>query len=106
MSRAPATDTSRSTVRGTPHCVAEAARFGYLLLRGYRKALRYLRRENAAVVVGLGSFASVPTALAAALRRAAGALGAKRGCRTGESSARQARNCVMPQFRGDLWCSS
>ncbi len=52
-----------------PQRVAAAASFGYRLLRGYRKALRYLRREKAAVVVGLGSFASVPTALAAARLR-------------------------------------
>jgi UDP-N-acetylglucosamine--N-acetylmuramyl-(pentapeptide) pyrophosphoryl-undecaprenol N-acetylglucosamine transferase len=52
-----------------PHGVAQTARFGYRMLQGYRTALRYLRRSRASVVVGLGSFASVPTALAAARLR-------------------------------------
>ncbi len=49
----------------TPKTVAQAAGFGYRMMQGYRSALRFLRRQRASIVVGLGSFGSVPTALAA-----------------------------------------
>lgn len=49
----------------TPKRVTQAASFGYQMLQGYRAALRYLRRQRASIVVGLGSFGSVPASLAA-----------------------------------------
>jgi UDP-N-acetylglucosamine--N-acetylmuramyl-(pentapeptide) pyrophosphoryl-undecaprenol N-acetylglucosamine transferase len=53
-----------------PRSIGQGARFTFDMLRGYRAAAAYLRRSRASVVIGLGGFASVPTALAAArLRR-------------------------------------
>ncbi|HVU86306.1 MAG TPA: glycosyltransferase [Pirellulales bacterium] len=48
-----------------PKGMAQVAGFGYRMLQGYRTALAYLRRQHVSIVVGLGSFGSVPAALAA-----------------------------------------
>ena len=51
-----------------PHHVRETLRFVIDNLSGYRRARRFLDGRTAAVVVGLGGFASVPLAQAAAAR--------------------------------------
>jgi UDP-N-acetylglucosamine--N-acetylmuramyl-(pentapeptide) pyrophosphoryl-undecaprenol N-acetylglucosamine transferase len=51
-----------------PRGIADAARFGYGVLRGFGAAAAMLEHTHASAVVGLGGFASVPVALAAARR--------------------------------------
>jgi len=55
--------------RPFPHKASEALRFLTDNLAGYYAARRYLREQNATLVVGLGGYASVPAARAAAALR-------------------------------------
>jgi len=50
----------------SPRRMKECARFCFRMARGYQAALRFLRYSEATVAVGLGGFASMPLALAAA----------------------------------------
>ena len=55
--------------RPLPHGAREAVAFVVENLAGYLAARRFLREEHVAAVVGLGGYASVPMARAAARRR-------------------------------------
>ena len=55
--------------RPLPHGAREAVSFVVENLAGYLAARRFLREESVAAVVGLGGYASVPMAHAAARRR-------------------------------------
>ncbi|MBN2579413.1 MAG: undecaprenyldiphospho-muramoylpentapeptide beta-N-acetylglucosaminyltransferase [Pirellulales bacterium] len=55
--------------RPAPQRVLQCAPFFFRNLQGYITAGRFLRKENVTAVVGLGGYASVPTALAAVHRK-------------------------------------
>ena len=85
----------------SPRTLKDTARFACQMPQGYRAALSFLRTQRASLVVGLGGFASIPAALAAARLKPLVLL--EQNMIVGRANRRLApwANALCPELRGN-----